>query len=521
MAAEGATVHTAPVLHTGDGGRLEDAAVAVRAGRVLEVGPRAAVLDAAPGAEVIAHAGCILPGFVDAHVHLLRSARDLAAVDCRPPAVATIGQLLAAVRGGADRLGPDAWVDAAGYHEADLAERRHPTAAELDRAARGRPVRLRHRSGHGAVLSTAALLRLGIGPATPDPPGGRIERDGEGVPTGMLYGTAVRLARRAHDPADTARLLARLSRAWLERGITSVCDAGPENDLAHLEAVRDFAASGSLGLRVVVMRGAADALADLRPWPSPSPPDGMVRAGHVKYMIRHAHGLPSPTPEQVVEDVVRLAGAGFGVAIHAAGLEAVTAAVSAVEAAGPRPAGSPPHRIEHCTLLPDPLLERLRRSGAAGVSHPLFVERHGDRYLLDPVEHPPQWLYRIGSLVAAGVPVAAGSDAPVTPPAPLESIAAAMRRRTGRGVVIGAAETVDLATAIRLHTAAAADVCGCPDLGRLRPGGRADLVVVGADPVGLAPAEIAALPVLATVVGGGPVAAACQPPAPEFVPCSP
>jgi predicted amidohydrolase YtcJ len=517
-------LHVVPVLHTGLGERIDDAALAVDDGRVHAVGPRAAVFSDCwrRGVAVVEHNGAILPGFVDAHVHLLRSARDAGAVDCRPPAVTTIAGLCRAVADRAATLSLDTWVDACGYHELDLAEQRHPTSAELDRAGAGRPVRLRHRSGHGAVVSQLGLRVLGIDSSTADPPGGRIERGGDGRPTGMLTGRAVAMLRLTHDFSALAADVATLGERWLSLGITTVCDAGPENDERRLHTMVDLVRSGTLRLRVVLMRGAGDALVDEEiapPWIIPDDVRPRLRAGPVKFMLRHSLGDVHPPGAEVIAAVGALGRAGWACAIHAASLETIAAAIAAVEEAGAvaAPPG-PRHRIEHASLLPDALVARLRRSGAAVVTHPLFVADHGDRYLLDEVEHPPAWLYRCRALLDAGVDVAAGSDAPVVAPSPLRSIAAAMSRRTSSGRVISGAECVTFEAALAMHTSTAARVCGADDLGALRRGAAADFVVVPADPARLAVDELAALPVTATYLGAVLVAGSAAP-ATEFLPC--
>jgi predicted amidohydrolase YtcJ len=466
-------LHLVPVLYTGTGERIDDAALVTDGGDIKAVGLRAAVVADASlaGVPAIEHEGAILPGFVDAHVHLLRSARDADAVDCRPPRITSIAELLGAISDRARTAARSAWVDAAGYHELDLVERRHPTSEELHAAGDGHPVRLRHRSGHGAIVSPLGLQMLGIDSSTEDPPGGRIERDVDGRPTGMLTGRAVSLLRRSH--ATLAEDVAALCDDWLAMGMTTVCDAGPENDESRMRAFVDLARGGSLRIRLVLMRGAADALRDGKAAPQWTIPDDvrhLLRAGPVKFLLTHTGGNVHPA--------------------------AADLAVTASHA----------------------LLERLQHSGAAVVTHPLFVAIHGDRYMLDESEHPTAWLYRCGALLDAGIDVAVGSDAPVVAPSPLRSIAAAMTRRTLSGRVIAPEECVSFDEALPMHTANAARICGADDLGVLRPGAAADFVVLPRDPAQLAAEELAALPVTATYLGAV-LAAGTAAPATEFLPC--
>jgi predicted amidohydrolase YtcJ len=496
----------ARVVHDGEGRRLHDARVVIRDGVVAAIGRHAGGESRARMLEVAA----VIPGFVDAHVHVLRAARDMSAVDCRPPAVRSLARLVAAMRARARTLPADAWVEGSGYHELDLAERRNPTAVELEAAGGGRPVRIRHRSGHGVVVSASALRIAGIDATTPDPPDGRVERDPQGAPTGLLLGSAARLVRPPRrSTTELAAEVADLSRRWLELGITTVCDAGPDNDAGVLELFAQLLRERCLQQRIVVMRGASDALRDgatvTPPWSLPHGLGTRLSAGHVKFMLTANGAGAAVTQDRLAEAISVLARAGQPSALHAADLETVTIALDALERTE-RAQGAPPHRIEHATLLPDALVPRLQACGAAVVGHPLFVRRHGDRYLTDPDENPPAWLHRCGSLLAAGVPVAAASDAPVVTPAPLQSMAAAMTRRTLSGTALGPNEHVGFDAALALHTRWAASLCGRPELGRLRPGSPADLVLLPEDPATLPAEAMAELSVTATMLAGEVVA---------------
>ena len=162
--------------------------VAVHNGRIQAVGchpslsklrgPRTQVIDCQGGA--------LLPGFHDAHCHLLSLASSLTSVDCGPANASSIPELSHLLRQAAERLPPDRWVKARGYDHLQLAEERHPLRSDLDAAAPHHPLRLEHRGGHATVLNTRAMEFLGITRHTPDPPQGVIMRDAAGAPTGSL-----------------------------------------------------------------------------------------------------------------------------------------------------------------------------------------------------------------------------------------------------------------------------------------------------------------------------------------------
>jgi predicted amidohydrolase YtcJ len=161
------------------------------------------------------------------------------------------------------------------------------------------------------------------------------------------------------------------------------------------------------------------------------------------------------------------------------------------------------HRIEHGALCPEVCIEELVDLRVAVVTQPAFLWHHGRRYLaeVDPEQRP--WLYRVKSLLDRGVLVAGSSDAPVVPPLPLEGVCAAVARQTPDGQIIGPVERVSVTEALWLFTQGAARACGLEsELGSIRRGKRADLVVLEADPTRVPVADIPHIPVRMTMVDG-------------------
>src|SRR5690606_24463489 len=147
--------------------------------------------------------------------------------------------------------------------------------------------------------------------------------------------------------------------------------------------------------------------------------------------------------------------------------------------------------LEHVALCPEAFLDQLAASGVAVVTPPAFLWHHGPRCLaeIDPAQQP--WLYRVNSLLDRGITVPGSSDAPVTPPRPLEGIAAATTRCSSDGRVIGSAERVDVQTALWLFTQGAAWACGWDsEVGSISCGKRADMVLLEDDPVRVPAHEI-------------------------------
>ena len=159
-----------------DGARPFADTVLVRRGRIRWVGERrnlsAAVLAAA---EIIDCGGrTVVPGFIDAHCHILAYAASMEAVDCSPNSVIGIDDILREIRQVAEVTPRGDWIRAAGYSDFDLREKRHPTRLDLDLVSPHHPVRLNHRSGHASVLNSLALERVEIRADTEEPPGGTL-----------------------------------------------------------------------------------------------------------------------------------------------------------------------------------------------------------------------------------------------------------------------------------------------------------------------------------------------------------
>ena len=130
----------------------------------------------------------VVPGFDDAHCHIFSSIRKLLSIDLSPSSVGSIGDIKAAIRFRARNTPRGKWLTGTGYNEFYLAEKRHPKRGDIDEVAPNHPVVLAHRSLHACVLNSLALSLAGITRETPEPPGGRIDRDlNTGEPSGLLF----------------------------------------------------------------------------------------------------------------------------------------------------------------------------------------------------------------------------------------------------------------------------------------------------------------------------------------------
>jgi len=415
-------------------------AAEVRPGVIRDLriaGGRVSLLDAGtpagPDDEVIDLAGCaVLPGLADHHLHLLSTAAAARSVDCAPPAVVSSSDLVA-VLSAARRRRPEGWLRGTGY---DVALAGDIDRTVLDRSGPG-PLRVQDRTASWWVLNGDGLDA--VLPASPaDWPAG-VERDGAGRPTGRLVRLDGWLRTRvsgAEPPLDAE--LARVGRELAAAGVTSVVDASVTNGPAELAVLAGAVASGQLPQRLSAMTGAVDIV------------DPPVRLGPVKVVLDDAD---LPSLDHLVTGTRVAHRAGRAVAFHCVTSVQLVLALTALAEAGHR-AGD---RIEHASVVPDDLLALLAAGGPTVVTQPGLVWRRGDRYLAEAPEEDRPFLWRVGTLRAAGVPVAGSTDAPFGPLDPWVAVRAAIDRRTAGGAIVGRREAVTATEAIDLFLGSPAD----------------------------------------------------------------
>lgn len=384
------------------------------------------------------------PGFVDPHLHLLAMAARQLSLDCSVGNAPTIPHIADLIRARVCSLPNGSWVRADGYEEIHLAERRHPTRAELDAAAPDHPVLLHHGAGHVVVANTRALQLLGLGDVEGD----------NSMAEGLLVGVESLLNDRVPQLGGDEMLQAieGVSRELAEAGVTGCTDASVTNGLNRYDFLRGLTAEGVILQRLVVMPG-IDHLPDFV--------DAGLSygGGNERCRLGHAKVVPSDEVDAAeIGEKVRMAHkARWPVAIHVVDIDQLDAALGAIEQS-PAPEGAR-DRLEHNALSLPEQVGRIARSGAAVVTQPSFLEHRAKRYVEELSSVEQEWLYRVGSLIRAGVVVAASSDAPVAPARPIEVAMAAVTRGADHGGrVFAPSERVDLSVARSLITSAAAEV---------------------------------------------------------------
>ncbi|HID87058.1 MAG TPA: amidohydrolase, partial [Anaerolineae bacterium] len=242
-------------IHTMDDRNPRAEAVALRDGRIVAVGKADEVREAAgTGAESIDLEGrTVIPGLIDAHIHLLSYALSLDRVNLE--GVDSLAQAVALVRERIVSAEPGAWIMGRGWDH-NLWSGRLPRKEDLDRVAPRNPVALTRKDGHLVWCNSLALKAAGIGPGTPDPPGGQIQRDADGEPTGILVETARDLVYAAIPTPSAQQRQEALRRAFPiahSLGLTGVHEMGYLEGREALSDYQELLARGELGLRVCAM----------------------------------------------------------------------------------------------------------------------------------------------------------------------------------------------------------------------------------------------------------------------------
>jgi predicted amidohydrolase YtcJ len=513
-------------LHTMDASRPTARAALVRDGRFAAVGSREEC-ERLAGADVRlvdVGAGCAVPGLADAHGHVALYGRTRSEVDCA--GAASEAECAARAAKAAAKAPRGTWIRGGGWSHDLWREPRLPGAASLSAAVPDHPVALARSDVHALWVNDAALRAAGIDARTPDPDGGRIERDAGGAPTGILVDNAMRFVFRAMPRAraeDIETNLVRGLEAAAQAGLTSVHDAGLSPEV--LEVYRKLAAEDRLPVRVYGMLDGQQSLATLDAqmdlWKR-TPEVGLLTVRSVKLFADGALGSrgaklfdpysddPGTTglwvtpPEELRARIARVAAAGYQPCVHAIGDRACAETLEAFRAAPPARALRP--RAEHLQLLRTEDARLLRDSGAVASMQPTHATSDGTWAEARIGRGTPRQkgAYAWRQALEAGAVLAFGSDFPVESLDPRRGLASAvLRRPEGVAEAWMPEQRVTLEEALRAFTWGAAYAEHAESRrGAIKPGYDADLTLFGRDLFSLPPEALAEVPLLGTVVGG-------------------
>jgi predicted amidohydrolase YtcJ len=473
-------------------------------------------------AEIDYAGGVLVPGLIDAHFHPVGYAAALQRPSLK--AAADFTQMGDMIRQALDERPPGSPLTGLRLDDETLAEGRLPDRDVLDRIAADHPVLLIRYCGHVASANSAALRMAGVDPGSDDPRGGSFDRDCHGRPTGILRETAVDLVARAVDaltPPLGAGEIARAMTAAAALGLTagggvvavgsSMWGAGG----GELELLCEAAAEIPIDLGLLVAARSPSELAESARRIEEA--DGRLRflgvkmfsdgslGGHTAAMREPFSDRPDQRgtdrldPVWAAEMARSALDLGGQVAIHAIGDAANGAVLDLMERLIGDGADAADLRIEHASVLTEADIVRIGRLGVTASVQPAFLASERDWLERRLGPDRLQRTYPFRSILAAGAPLAGGSDSPVEPLDPLSGMAAA-RDRCG----LVPDEGLDAADALRLFTGWAGRAVGIK--AGLEPGSPATFTILDCDPVACDPDGLRTARVLATWVDGEPVA---------------
>jgi hypothetical protein len=527
-------------IATGSSDRPFVQALAISDGRVLAVGDDAAVSAHRGPATLLIDAGgrTVIPGLNDSHTHVIREGLNYT-LELRWDGVPTLKEALARVKEQAGRTPPGQWVRVVGgWSPEQFVERRMPTLEEINAAAPRTPVFVLYLYT-SALLNWAALEAVGYNRTTPDPPGGRIERDARGSPTGLLVArpSALLLYKTLSLGPKLAReeqlLSTRLFLRELNRfGVTSAIDAGGggQNYPDDYSVIEEVARRGEMTVRVAYYLFAQTAgreLEDYQRWTGMTGPgreDAMLRAAgylmagageNLTWAAADFENFMQPRPElapgmegtlrPIIEHLVRQR---WPFRIHATYGESIGRFLDIFEAVNRDvPFAGLRWAIDHAETVTEPQLERIRAlGGGVAIQHRMAFQ--GEHFLARYGSEAASAAPPIRRLIEMGIPVGAGTDATrVGTYNPWVALAWLVSGRTVGGTSLyPQANRLDRMEALRLFTRGSAWFSGEePAKGTLELGMLADLAILSADYFSVPEEEIRVIESVLTIVGGRPV----------------
>ena len=464
----------------------------------------------------------VIPGFIDAHLHALGAGRALTILDLRG---LTKEQILEKVALKVKELKKGEWLEAEGWDQGFWKEKEFPTWQELDAAAPDNPAALTRIDGHSGWYNSLAFRLSGIAKETKDPEGGRILRDAEGEPTGMLIDEAMGLIKK-EGPGENPeaketyiRLAMEQYRKW---GVTGIHDAGVDTD--SLAVYKKLRQRGELTVRVYAMISAlGDAFAEaLDRGPRV---DDFITERCVKILIDGAlgsrgallfepyddapdtSGLQMMTEEAAYSLIQKSLDKGFQVATHAIGDKAVHIMLNLYQRAlQANPEWNSRLRIEHASVVGPGDIPRFKEMNVIASMQPIFIGEYG-RWSEDRLgPQRVQGVLILRDFLDAGVTVVGGSDCPASDNGnPLLNFYAAVTRKSPFGVPdewygrqkITREEALRMLTARPAYAAFEEDKKGSLEVGKL-----ADLVVLSQDIMTASEDEILTTEVVMTILDG-------------------
>jgi len=510
-------------------------AVAVKNGRVQHVGSSEEVKAlSGSGTKVVDLKGkTVMPGLYDSHIHVTGTGSALMMINCRTPPMYSIEDMKKAVAEKVKESKPGEWVLGRGWDQAKLAEHRNPSRYDLDEVSPDNPVVLTRTCGHLLVANSLALEIGGVSKDTPDPVGGKIVRDENGEPTGMLEeGPAMNLVRQHIPPDGIPKYMEQIKiayQAFNKVGITSVIDPGTtEDQMIAYQLLREL---GDVTVRTNYMLRAIDgnepiekSVERIERFPMITGfGDELLRFQGLKILIdggiggrtallrNHYEGDPDDyglltVPVENLQKLVDAANKrGMLCGIHCAGGKAMDIVLEAYKNTNKiKPIKGRRFYLIHAYQPSDENFKDCREMGVAVASQPSFLYYLGDSYHENVGDERSKWLKPHRAWIDEGIMVASGTDSPVTPFPPFVSLWTSIARRTElKNTQMGTEQKITREEAIKLYTINGAYLTFEEDIkGSLEPGKLADMIVIDRDVLTCPEDDIKDTKVLTTYLGG-------------------
>jgi len=526
-----ANIYTGAVDPTSMGAGKRAEAVAVRGDRVLAVGARDVVMKSkGPDTKLVDLGGhFVMPGFNDAHMHLASAGFEKMNVNL--VGVKTLDEFRERIRARVEKAAPGEWIVGEGWDETIWPAKVVPTRWDLDEVTEGHPAYMDRVDGHIGVANTRALQLASITVASRDPEGGKIDRDENGTPTGILREgarDAVKnvIPKPTHEQRRHAveTALADLS----SHGITSAQDNSTWEDF---QVYQELEHEGKLGVRISEWLPFDDSVETLNSKRDSQPAsDNMLHTGMLKGFMDGSlgsktaallepysddpknSGLPQYEPAKLNAMTRERVLAGYQIGFHAIGDGGVEMALNAFEEAekAAKEAGiKPPDggfrlRVEHAQVTSPQQIARFKELKVVASMQPshLLTDMNWAESRLGAkrASHSYAW----NDFLKHGVVLAFGTDYPVEPVTPFRGLYAAVTRQSEDGTkTYYPEEKLTMEQAIAAYTTGAAYAeFAEKQKGKIEPGMLADFVVLDQDITSVPFANILKTQVLRTVVGG-------------------
>ena len=513
-------------IYTGKPGERATALV-IRDGRIVFVGNIADACENYGKSATSLDLGgkTVWPGLIDSHLHLYTLSERLAGVECNQ---ASLAECLQQVYQKAKQVNDNSWIIGFNWDQNEWHPAVYGTAAQLDSVSLNHPVLLFAKSLHAVWVNTAVLHHAGITVNSPDPPGGKILRDAQGEPAGILLENAMTLVNKVipeNSPDQLTQKLQKAQKYLISLGIIGVHDF---DRWESVDALMRLAGSGKLKLRLwkSLPADSIDTICARNMREELDFPNCMS-PGWIKCFADGALGPQSAAMLEPYEnsdsggmlllnsrDIFQIgseaAGIGWPIAVHAIGDAAVRETLDGLAALRQyeqeKHLPHLPHRMEHLQLISPQDQRRLHQLDIIASVQPThatsdmeIAQRHwGSRSL---------YAYAYNTLEATGAKLIFGSDAPVESPNPFWGLHAAVTRRRADGVPgpqgWHSNERISLQTAFEAYSLNPASISGkAIPTGRLAPGFLADLIVLPEDPFTMNPQDLWSLKPEMTMISG-------------------